>query len=267
MHPGWSDDFSYSYFRQLMKTAKNHFLTHHLSSAPDILQRDGSPRLFLRHDLKISLSKALQLAEIEHEYGVHATFMVRANSPLYSLNQRNSRIQLLELIQMGHEVGLHFELAPDIRQNLSLVEIVESQMQTACDRIEQIICRPIRAFSLYRAIPRLFDGPLAIGGRVNADARVLRKYAIAETEGCWHGGNPLTRLSQPGKNIWQLILHPIWWGYEHMSAPQRLQVFFEFATGEKAARDASLFDIDLAKAVPAVRRKEIYELVSNGGKG
>src|SRR5258708_20881922 len=96
MHPGWSGDFSYSYFRQLMKTAKNHFLTHHLSSAPDILQRDGSPRLFLRHDLKISLSKALQLAEIEHEYGVHATFMVRANSPLYSLNQRNSPIQLLE---------------------------------------------------------------------------------------------------------------------------------------------------------------------------
>jgi len=266
MHPGWSGDFSYTYFRQLLHTARRNFSVHRLSEAPGILRRDGSPRLFLRHDIKISLQKALRVAEIEHEYGLPATFMVRADSPLYSLNERNSRIQLLELLQMGHEVGLHFDLSNDNRQNLSFLRIVDMQTRKVCERIEQIICRPVRSISFHRPILQLSNGPLLVAGRINADAQELRARCLSDAEGLWRGGEPVARLSQPENAVVQLILHPIWWGEKHVPASQRLQTFFELTTGDKVARDASIFDIELAKTIPAVRRQGIYELVGGGNR-
>lgn len=264
MHPGSSADFRYTYFRQLLRTARSHFTAHRLSEAPSLLPHSGSPLLFLRHDIKISLPKALRLAEIEQEYGLPATYMVRGDSSLYSLASRQARIQLMELVQMGHEVGLHFDLVHETRQSLSFLRLIEAEIHVACERIEQIICRPVRSFSLQRAIPLLAGGPLLINGRVNADAGELREWRLSDSGGKWRGGNPLAQIAHPTGPVLQLILHPIWWGDEHQPAPQRLQEFFEMATREKPSREASLFDIDLAKTIPAVRRQGIYALLSGG---
>jgi hypothetical protein len=263
MHPGSFVDFRYSYFRQLLHTARQQFIPHRLREAPDVLPNNGSPVLFLRHDIKISLNKALRMAEIEHEYGLPATYMVRGDSPLYSLDGRQARIQLMELVQMGHEVGLHFDLAHETRQSPSFQRLVESEIQIACERIEQIICRPVRSLSFQRALPLFFGGSLLINGRINADARELRAWYLSESGGSWRDGEPLPQLAQPAADsVLQLALHPIWWGDEHKHAPQRLQEFFDFATREKPSREAGLFDINLAKTLPAVRRQGIHALGS-----
>lgn len=267
MHPGRSTDLSYAYFRQVLNAVRGYFTTHLLSSAPAVLQEDDAPpALFLRHDIKVSLKRAVCMAEIEHEYGLPATYMVRADSPLYSLNERNARIQLLELLQLGHEVGLHFDLANDERQNQSFLTMVENQLRPACARIEQIICRPVRAFSLYRPIPRLFDGPLLLDGRVNADAGELRAWLLSDAGGSWRDGDPLAKMQQPAGRILQLVLHPLWWGHKHLPAPERLQELFLSATHDASAREAAIFDINLSKAVPAARRQGILALVGKGSR-
>lgn len=264
MHPGSSGDFRYTYFRHMLNTARRNFTAHRLCEATDVLPNTGSPILFLRHDIKMSLHKALPMAEIEHEYGMPATYMVRTDSLLYSLTERQARILLLELVQMGHEVGLHFDLAHEMLRSPSFLRLVEAEIQVACDRIEQIICRPVRSLSFQRALPLLFGGPLLINGHINADGQELREWCISDSGGKWRDGDPLAQLKRPGGAALQLILHPIWWGDERMLAPQRLQEFFDFATCEKSSGEASLFDINLAKTLPAVRRQGICALVSGG---
>lgn len=264
MHPGWSADFSYAYFRQFLYTARRHFTASLLSKAPEVLQTGDSPTLFLRHDIKVSLKRALYMAEIEHEYNLPATYMVQVQSQLYSLNERNTRIHLLELVQMGHEVGLHFDLANDERQDQPFLLIAEKQVRAACERIEQIICRPVRSLSLYRPVPQLYNGPLLIDGRVNADTRDLRTCFLSDSAGYWRDGEPLSKISQPAGPILQILLHPIWWNKTHLSAPDRLQEFFESTTQDQSAREAGTFDISLAKALPTVRRQGICALVDGG---
>ncbi len=266
MHPGQSVDFRYASFRQLLYTARSHFIARRLSEAPDVLPNNGTPILFLRHDIKLSLSKALRMAEIEHEYGLPATYMVRPDSPLYSLDGRQAQIFLLELVQMGHEVGLHFDLAHETGQSPSYLRLAEAEIRAACECIEQITCRPVHSLSFQRPIPLLFGGHLLINGRVNADACELRSWCVSDSGGYWRNGNPISQMAQPGGPVLQLILHPIWWGDENMAAPQRLQEFFEFATNGQPSCDASIFDINLAKTIPAVRRQGIYALVSRGQK-
>lgn len=261
MHPGRSD-FSYTYFRQLLHVLRRNFDLRQLNKAPAMLQSSHhQSALFLRHDVKISLNQALPLAEIEYEYSLPATYMVRADSPLYSLNEREARVHLLELIQMGHEVGLHFDLPGAEPQSQSFRRIIGSRLHVACERLEQIICRPIRSVSFQRPIPLLFGGPLIVEGRVNADAQELRVWCITDASGSWREGEPMARISRPQGPALQIVLHPIWWGHAHLSAPQRLQEVFEIATRSKLPREASLYDINLAKTLPSVRRQGIYALV------
>lgn len=241
--------------------ARSHFTAHRLNEALRVLPNTtDTPVLFLRHDIKVSLSKALRMAEIEHESGVPATYMVRGDSPLYSLVGRQARVHLMEFIQMGHEVGLHFDLAHETRRCTSYRRLVESEIHTSCERIEQIICRPVRSVSFQRALPLLFGGSLLINGRINADAGELRRWCLSESGGDWHKMHPLTQLASPAGPVLQLIIHPIWWGEEHTRAPQRLQEFFEAATREKAVQEACIFDINLAKMIPAVRRQGVSSL-------
>jgi len=265
MHPGSSADFRYTCFRQLLQIARRHFTAHRLNEVLRVLPNTtGTPVLFLRHDIKISLSKALRMAEIEHESGLPATYMVRGDSPLYSLIGRQARLHLMEFVQMGHEVGLLFDLAHETRRSASYLRLVESEVHTACERIEQIICRPVRSVSFQRTIPLLSGGPLLINGRINADASELRAWCLSESGGHWHDSDPLSHLTSPSGTVLQMILHPIWWGDEHTLAPQRLQEFFEVATREKPAQEASIFDINLAKTIPTVRRQGVVSLFEGG---
>ncbi|HLI69529.1 MAG TPA: hypothetical protein VKV19_07200 [Ktedonobacteraceae bacterium] len=262
MHPGQSVDFSYTSFRRLLYAARSHFSIHRLSEAPNVLPNVGTPILFLRHDIKLSLNKGLRMAEIEHEHNLSATYLVRPDSPLYSLNGRQARIFLLELVQMGHEVGLHFDLAHETGQSPSYLRLIEAEIRAACERIEQITCRPVRSLSLQRPIPLLFGGHLLVNGLVNADAGELRRWCISDSGGSWRNGNPISQMAQPGGPVLQMILHPIWWGDEDAPAPERLQEFFDLATREQPLCDASIFDINLAKIIPAIRRQGISALAS-----
>ncbi|HET8845187.1 MAG TPA: hypothetical protein VFN35_27175, partial [Ktedonobacteraceae bacterium] len=251
----------------ILEAAKSRFAAHRLSEALDVLQSDENfPTLFLRHDLKISLNRALPLAEIEHECGIPATYMVRVDSPLYSLTERHARVHLLELIQMGHEVGLHFDLISAEQQSPSFLKITAARLHTACERLEQLICRPVRTISFQRSIPLLFNGPLSFEGRLNADSRELRGWCISDAEGEWSNGEPIASITRLQSPILQLLLHPIWWGKTHLPAPQRLQEFFDLVTGEKHPRDAGIFDINLARTLPAVRRQGICSIRSRGVK-
>ncbi len=262
MHPGWSADFRYSYFRQLLHIVRSRFIAHVLSEATEVLPNNGPPLVFLRHDVKISLNKALRMAEIENEYGLPASYMVRVDSPLYSLNERQARIQLLEMVQMGHEVGLHFDLTHETRQSSSYLRLVEAEIRAACERLEQIICRPVRSLSFQRSFPLLSGGPLLLNGRVNADSGELRAWCLSDAGGFWREGEPIARITHHSGPVLQLVLHPIWWGERHVLAPQRLQEFFDFATRERSARDASMFDIHLARTIPNVRRLTLQTLMN-----
>jgi hypothetical protein len=64
--------------------------------------------LILRHDVDYDLDKALELALIEREHGIHATYFLMVNSDMY--NVFNSNI-VKELWVMGHKVGLHYDLS------------------------------------------------------------------------------------------------------------------------------------------------------------
>ncbi len=63
--------------------------------------------LFLRHDIDLSLAAALEMAELEAELDVQATYLLMTESVFYNLASEEGSAAILRLRELGHPVGLH----------------------------------------------------------------------------------------------------------------------------------------------------------------
>src|SRR5512132_727984 len=110
MDTGWSSDFSYRYYRTLLQAIMATFQIHLLSDVPRLLTgHQEHPITLLRHDIDLDLHIALTMAEIESALSVSSCYMVMTTCPFYTLQDKSSRSILLRLLQLGHEVALHFD--------------------------------------------------------------------------------------------------------------------------------------------------------------
>ena len=68
------------------------------------------PFAILRHDVDYSPDAALRLAEREAERGVAATYFLLAGTRYYNLLAPEHAHVARRLVQLGHEVGLHYDV-------------------------------------------------------------------------------------------------------------------------------------------------------------
>jgi len=250
----WSSDFSYRYFRSILQTARSNFGFHLFSEVPDVMNTSGQRKLFLRHDVDIDLTRALQMAKIEKELGICSTYMVMLNSPLlYNIEDKLSREIIQQLISMGHEIGLHFDLADDQRNQSLSITSIESKIYSDLKQLENIIQLPVQSISFHRPLPQFMRGPLKIAGRVNAYSQELMGWYLSDSAGNWREGEPLPKLLNPTGDLLQLLIHPIWWGDEHITSADRLEDYFTTTTQGWSPQRTQTFDTALSQQL-GVRR-------------
>ena len=94
--------FDLAHYRELVEAARaggyRFALFDRDPSAGDVL---------LRHDVDLSLSAALELAELEADMGASATYFLMTESVFYNLASREGDAALGRLRELGHRVGLH----------------------------------------------------------------------------------------------------------------------------------------------------------------
>jgi hypothetical protein len=94
--------FDMSHYRELLEAA--------MSGGYHFASFDRSPRpgdLFLRHDVDLSLEAALEMAALEHDLGVRATYFLMTESVFYNLQSHVGVRAQRQLRKWGHAVGLH----------------------------------------------------------------------------------------------------------------------------------------------------------------
>ena len=64
----------------------------------------------LRHDVDYCVESALKLACIEEEMGVTSTYYFLMDSDCYNPFSKRSRDLIHQIVGMGHEVGIHFDV-------------------------------------------------------------------------------------------------------------------------------------------------------------
>ena len=63
--------------------------------------------VLLRHDVDLALDPAIEMAELEAEMGIGATYFLMTRGELYNLDAASGEAALERLRKLGHRIGLH----------------------------------------------------------------------------------------------------------------------------------------------------------------
>lgn len=246
---GWDSDFSYGYFKRLLEVIKSNFDLCLLSDAPKIVKNMNTHKCILRHDIDVSPNKAIEMAKIENGMGIKSTYLIMVNSPLYSIGDKIIRDSIIKLINLGHEIGLHFDACNIEDKESADIIYLEKDIMEAVKKLEAIIRTPVLSISFHRPTESVLRGPLMVCGLVNAYAKELMNWYLSDSGGIWRFGDPIVNILSKKSLLLSTLIHPIWWGDTHKRGPERLQEFFESKTKNKSEELSKYLDNNIFKTV------------------
>jgi hypothetical protein len=210
---GGTADFSPSAYRDLLRAF--HSAGYRSASFDAVAPRE--PQLLLRHDVDLSLEEAHKIAEIDAAEDWRATVFVLIASEFYNVFTHAGRTAVLDIMRLGHEIGLHFDgsVYNDGAPPAEFTPELEAAARRECDMLENLIGVPVRTLSFHR--PRRSPWILGRPGRF---ADRLQAYApeffadiayVADSAGSWSEGHPLDHPAFHQRRAMQATMHPYLW--------------------------------------------------------
>lgn len=164
--------------------------------------------ILLRHDVDVSLSIAADMAEVEASLGVHSTYFLLTNSPLYNMFEDKSIENVFRIINSGNRVGLHVDLPESFHLECSsLNEYIETLYRSYSPffPLEKTVSfhRPAENVLNQRINPPFIN---TYEPRFFSDMKYL-----SDSNKTWREGCPCAGLKRGSYTNLQLLIHPIWW--------------------------------------------------------
>jgi hypothetical protein len=181
-----SCDFSLEHYRELLAAAKT---GGYRWATFDARPQPGD--LYLRHDVDLSLEAAIELARVEHELAVRATYFLMTESAFYNLDSHVGRETPRRLREWGHAVGLH---AVHPRADLD-------------DRFDDVI-------AWHNPDPEYVSQPVAGAVNVMEPPFFTQGLYRSDSNRHWREGCPHDELAAGAFEWLQLLIHPEIWIYE-----------------------------------------------------
>jgi len=174
-----------------------------------------------RHDVDISMHRALALAKVEHEAGVKATYFLQLSSPYYNLFEEEIKKIVYEILKRGHQVGVHFD--PTL-YSINTPSELESYLVFEKELLEKIFQTKIIVFSFHNPLEEYLNlGTYEIAGMINTYSSFLEDNTEYCSDSCgyWRHKRLDDFLDNDYKKI-QVLTHPEWWQKEVMSPRERV---------------------------------------------
>lgn len=192
------------------------------------------PDLYLRHDVDLSLELAVEMARVEADLGVFSTYFVLISTEIYNPSSSRSRLLLSEISDLGHEIGLHFDVTQANDENL------DRAADRECEILSMITGKPVETISFHRPARNLLDSSKRLAGRRHTyEPDFFSKIAyISDSNGGWHHGHPLDHPAVESRTAIHLLTHPIWWTGEDVR--EAIPIIREFVTAHVQGIDDAI---------------------------
>lgn len=197
---------------------------------------DGGRVMFLRHDVDLCLPRAIAMGETEAAAGVRSTYYVLVSTDMYSIAAASSRAALRRLIDLGHQVSLHFDATRYEGGRAALEQAAEAESAI----LEQLTGEAVESISFHRPAPELIGLAGRFAGRRHTyEPSFFHDIAyISDSSGGFFRGHPLDHPAVRNGLPIQFLTHPIWWSAATpVTATEALEVL---RTEKLAVIDAAL---------------------------
>jgi hypothetical protein len=246
----FQDDFSYNFYSDIIG------FCNEIGHIIPLNKYDSSTlneiSFIWRHDIDISLDYALTMAKIEAEQGISSTYMIIPDSPLYNIQDAENRKILCKMLEMGHEIALHFDIETADVKNPEDSNDIDNAINRGIQKITKACGAEVKSISFHRPLQKFLYGEKYICGCLNAYSSELMKFYISDSKGSWREGNPLDSLSKFNSSIGQILTHPIWWSEKHMAPTQTLENYLEKQTKKMTRIESDNYKEILKYTIPGV---------------
>lgn len=168
--------------------------------------------VILRHDVDLCPTRALAMARAEAEAGFHATYFFLLTSPCYNLLSARFLHVPREIAELGHEVGLHYDVTvlegvrPDRQPDL---------LGQQADALGRITGRAVRSIAMHQPAYSGTDPFRSQATYVNAyEPRFTSQIDyLSDSCGAWRdeAHAVLTGPAEQAPSRIQLLTHPLYW--------------------------------------------------------
>jgi hypothetical protein len=177
-------------------------------------------QVVLRHDVDFDTHLALRTAQIEHEYGVKATYFFLLRSEFYNPMSHADHANILAIRDLGHKISLHYDpsVYDDIHEGLK----IETHF------FNTLFNENVDIVSLHRPNDLFLKFDEAINGIEHTyHSKYLKnvKY-YSDSMGVWRFGYPCDTEEFTNKASMQVLTHPIWWTVEGDDNFAKLKRYF-----------------------------------------
>ena len=163
---------------------------------------------YLRHDIDLHLARVDEVAQAEAEAGARATYYVLLTGPYNPASPPNQAV-LRRLVELGHEVGVHYDLSvypTDPRQ-------AAERMEWEARSLERLTGAPVRTVATH--LPHVgHPDPFREGGaRVHPHDPRWQAELTYVSDSCraWRDENLLSCLGPDAPRRLLLLTHPELW--------------------------------------------------------
>lgn len=168
------------------------------------IPREHVRHLILRHDVDISPSIALKMAEFEHNMRIRSTYFFLLSGNLYNALEGRNVSALRQISRLGHEIGLHYDPNQYEHYGQNPVDILKTEIQL----LESLA--NCKVYSISRHGPRNPISFIELKGYLNADDPTLRDFFVHDSAGFWSVKTLSVLLKDPPERA-QLLIHPCHW--------------------------------------------------------
>lgn len=180
------------------------------------------PYIILRHDIDLSISAALKMAKLEHDLNIKSTYFALFSSNFYNLHDGKTAQTLKQISNLGHEIGLHYDIQQYRLYNQNMNKTLKKETQL----LEHLIGRKV--YSIARHGEWDMDPFIKTKEYINANYPKIRgNLYVHDSCRTWITLEGLQQLiSNPPKKV-QLLVHPGNWNEEELDRETFTERFFQ----------------------------------------
>lgn len=213
-------DFTIDNYKKLLLDMVNQ--NYSFKFYKDEYTRFSEPIVLLRHDVEFSPFVALEMAKIENTLGIRSTYFFQIHSDFYNILERKISNMALEVLSLGHNIGLHFD---SHYYNIQNEEELEGKIAYDSKILENIIDRCLYVFSFHNTDTKVlsFD-KLNYGGLLNTYSKYFmdRFEYHSDSTGIWRYERLFDVVNAKEKKPIQVLIHDAMWSDIVMSPKERV---------------------------------------------
>lgn len=172
--------------------------------------------LIMRHDIDLSLEHSLTLAELESEQNIKSTYFIWLTSPFYNVFENKNRKIIQRLVQLGHQIGLHFD---EKAYSITDKKVLNFYINKEAMLLRNYFDVDIYAVSMHKPSNWILNQDIHLDNYINAYSKKYFnefKY-ISDSNMRWREECACLNIDPIRYENICILTHPIWWADRMMN--------------------------------------------------